>query len=230
MTAAGNTGAGSVTISYTAPAIEPVIAATSGDGQSARVGRPFAEPLVATVTDRKDTRSVAGASVTFAVASGSATFSGSATVVTDGYGRATSPMLIAGAGPGPVVITASIGGQVATFSEAVIAAAPVAPAATVKGGGTLTAGGRTYSIAVDAKAAAAGQASGRFALLGGGSDTTARSINITSVRKTPGGSTVTGTAITASGKKVAFTVTAVDKAAGRDQVVIQVGSKTVTGT
>lgn len=44
------------------------------------------------------------------------------------------------------------------------------------------------------------------------------------------GSTVTGTAINSRGQTVPFTLTVVDRAGGRDQVTVQLGGRTVTGT
>jgi hypothetical protein len=110
-------------------------------------------------------------------------------------------------------------------------APPAATAVTVKGAGTLTAtDGQRYSISVNASSTAAGQASGKFAIAGGGADTTASSRSITSVQKTATGATVTGTATTSRGQTVAFTVTVVDKPGGRDQVTVRLGGRTVTGT
>jgi hypothetical protein len=228
----------SITISYAAPATAGAVTATSGDNQSAPAGQPFAQPLVATVTDpNAGDAPIAGAPVRFEVISGSASFAGNTTVTTDANGRATSPTLTAGATPGPVRIAATTTGAApdaplgTIFTATVTAAPPAAAAVTVKGGGTLTAtDGQRYSISVNAQATAAGQASGKFALAGGGADTTASSRTVTSVKKTSTGGTVTGTAVTSRGQTVPFTLTVVDKPGGRDQVTVQLGGKTVTGT
>ncbi|MBE7163230.1 MAG: hypothetical protein INR72_18485, partial [Williamsia herbipolensis] len=53
---------------------------------------------------------------------------------------------------------------------------------------------------------------------------------ITSVKKTASGGTVSGTATTARGQTVSFTLTVVDRAGGRDQITVQIGSRTVSGT
>jgi hypothetical protein len=227
-----SSAAPSITITYTAPVTAGAITATSGSGQSAQTGQAFAQPLVATVTDPADNSPVAGAPVTFTVTAGSASFGGgtTATVTTDANGRATSPTLTAGSTPGQVTVSATTPGATgaATFTETVTAA----PAAvTVKGAGTLTAtDGQRYSISVNAQATVAGQASGKFALAGGGADTTVSSRTVTSVKKTATGGTVTGTAVTSRGQTVPFTLTVVDKAGGRDQVTVQLGGRTVTGT
>lgn len=112
-----------------------------------------------------------------------------------------------------------------------VAAAPVATTVSVRGGGTLTAGdGQRYSVAVDARATAEGAASGRFALSGGGADTTAGSRTITSASRTATGGSVSGTAVTAAGKQVPFTLTVVDRVGSRDQVTVRIGGRTVSGT
>ncbi|WP_433801772.1 hypothetical protein [Actinomycetospora sp. CA-084318] len=41
---------------------------------------------------------------------------------------------------------------------------------------------------------------------------------------------MTGTAINSRGQTVSFTLTVVDRAGGRDQVTVQLGGRTVTGT
>ncbi len=108
---------------------------------------------------------------------------------------------------------------------------PAATAVAVRGAGTLTAtDGKRYSLSVDARATADGQASGRFALSGNGAETTASSRTVTAVQKTASGGTVTGTAVTAAGRQVPFTLTVVDRAGGRDQVTVQIGGRTVSGT
>ncbi|MEJ2868864.1 hypothetical protein WCD74_13915 [Actinomycetospora sp. OC33-EN08] len=103
-------------------------------------------------------------------------------------------------------------------------------AAAVRGGGTLTAGGQRYSIAVDARTTTAGTTSGRFALSGGGADTTAASRTLTSVARTSTGATVTGTAVAATGRPTSVTVTVVDKPGGRDQVTVRISGRTLAGT
>ena len=103
------------------------ISTTSGGGQSATVTHDFGSPLVATVDDAYG-NPVEGATVTFTVASGSASFSGGSTDTesTNVDGIATSATLTAGTVAGPVDLTASVGGVTnpASFAETVVAGAP----------------------------------------------------------------------------------------------------------
>lgn len=99
------------------------VSATGGSGQAGTAGQPFADPLVATVTDAYG-NPVAGQRVTFTVVSGSASFAGPATtstVVTNADGQATSSVLTAGRTSGPVRVTASAGSATtATYSLTVL--------------------------------------------------------------------------------------------------------------
>jgi hypothetical protein len=85
--------------------------ATNGGGQSAQILTPFANVLVATVTDVAG-NAVSGASVTFtAPATGAgATFGATASVTTDVNGLATSPAITAGATAGTYGVTATATG------------------------------------------------------------------------------------------------------------------------
>jgi len=85
----------------------------SGSGQQAPENTPFASPLIVAVSD--NTTPVANATVNFAVTSGSATLS-SATATTNAQGQA-QVTATAGATAGPVVITASITSNTATYSQ-----------------------------------------------------------------------------------------------------------------
>jgi hypothetical protein len=130
-----------VTFSLTVTRTAAAVSAVSGGGQSAPVGQPFAQPLVAGVTAR-DGGALAGAPVTFTVTSGSASFAGaaSATASTGTDGRATSPTLTAGNRTGTVTVTATTPGvaQGATFTLTVgaasadLSAALAGPAGTVR--------------------------------------------------------------------------------------------------
>jgi uncharacterized protein (TIGR03437 family) len=97
--------------------------AVSGGGQSAAVNTQFASPLIVQVTNNG--QPVSGATVTFAVASGSATV-GTPNSTTNAQGQAQTAVT-AGPNTGPVVITASLG----TFSQNFnLTVAPPGPALT----------------------------------------------------------------------------------------------------
>jgi uncharacterized protein (TIGR03437 family) len=93
----------SVTPSFTVGAIT----LTSGNNQTAVTGQQFAQPVTVKVTDATG-QPIAGATVTFSVTSGAATF-GSATAVTDATGTATTTVTAGAAGS--IAITATAGGQ-----------------------------------------------------------------------------------------------------------------------
>jgi hypothetical protein len=118
-TIAGADGAATGTAQLTVTAAAAAsITATSGGGQIAYLGSPFAQPLVATVLDAFG-NPVPGSVVTFTVpaaggGNGAATFPGALTTVsvtTGADGVATSPALVAGASAGAVVVSAAIGGS-----------------------------------------------------------------------------------------------------------------------
>ena len=120
-----------------APPPPPVvaIAATSGSGQSATVGAPFTNPLVATVTTGGSPTS--GVTVTFtAPASGaSGTFTGGTNTETDttnASGVATSTAFTANTTAGAYAVTASVAGAStpASFSLTNTAEAPASITAT----------------------------------------------------------------------------------------------------
>ncbi len=121
------------------PAVPATITATSGSGQSAFIGAPFAAPLVATVTDAGG-NPVGGVTVTFAApGSGfSGTFAGGAnTAVTNGSGVATSVVFTANnTVGGPYTVTASVTG-VATPAQFSLTNTqrPVATLTATSGGG-----------------------------------------------------------------------------------------------
>jgi adhesin/invasin len=106
-----------------------VITAYQGDGQQALTGLAFSGPLQALVQDSFG-NAVIGVSVTFtAPASGpSGTFSGTATVTTNGSGVAVSPALTANADAGPFQVLATVPGAAlpATFGLNNIANSPPA--------------------------------------------------------------------------------------------------------
>ncbi len=98
------------------------IAATSGSGQSAAVLSPFANPLVATVSDKYGNL-VSGASVTFtapAQTGASDTFhngTGTETDTTVANGTATSSTFTANANAGPYTVTATVAALSVNFTE-----------------------------------------------------------------------------------------------------------------
>jgi len=93
------------------PGAASTIAIAGGDGQSAPVGAAYAAPLKASVQDAFG-NPIPNVPVTFAAPSGGAsvTFGGPATVVTDGIGIATSPVMTANGTIGAVSVTASSAG------------------------------------------------------------------------------------------------------------------------
>ncbi|MFI7587705.1 fibronectin type III domain-containing protein [Spongisporangium articulatum] len=126
------------------------VSAAGGSGQAGTAGQPFADPLVATVTDAYG-NPVPGQSVTFKVVSGSAAFAGSAatsTAVTNAAGTATAAVLTAGRTSGPVRVTASTGSATsASYSLTVLSVTSaradlqvsVSAPSSVPRGGTFTA-------------------------------------------------------------------------------------------
>ena len=102
----------SVTFSATVNLVITTFQKLSGDGQDAAQGTAFAQPLVVQVNNAGVP--VSGATVNFAVASGSATLS-AASAVTNTQGQA-SVSVTAGQTIGPVAVTASIGSFTQTFN------------------------------------------------------------------------------------------------------------------
>ncbi|MEO6701696.1 MAG: putative Ig domain-containing protein, partial [Jatrophihabitantaceae bacterium] len=202
-----------VSVSIT-PAGAATITATSGMNQAGTAGQPFAQRLVATVLDSMG-NPVAGATVTFTVTSGSATFAGgtkAATAISDGSGQASAPVLTAGKTAGPVTVTATSGSaSPATFSETVLSVSSAradlvvslsAPASTPRSG--------TFTVTVKVKNNGPNSASTLLATLGLGSGLT--------VVSAPGGTTFGGTVIyTAAGLASNATLTyTVQVKAGRN--------------
>jgi protocatechuate 3,4-dioxygenase beta subunit len=99
------------------------VGASSGDGQSARVGEQFALPLAVNVSDSYGAP-VPDASVNFTVVptnGAQASFVGggsTASVQTNGSGTATSPLLVAGSSTGTFTVQASVSGvsKLVTFT------------------------------------------------------------------------------------------------------------------
>ncbi|GAA4979543.1 hypothetical protein WHI96_23685 [Pseudonocardia tropica] len=115
------------TVDFDDPVVPSALAATGGNGQSARVRTAFAQPLSATLTGAGNAP-VAGQDVTFTVTGGSAAFPGgaTATATTGADGVATGPALSAGDTAGPVTVTATAGTLSTTFALTVTPA-PVIP-------------------------------------------------------------------------------------------------------
>ena len=93
------------------PEVGRRLAVRAGNHQSGKPGRPFAAQLAVAVTDAGGDP-VPGVQVTFRVVSGSATFgrgARSATATTAPNGLAVSAVIVAGATPGSVQVTAGAG-------------------------------------------------------------------------------------------------------------------------
>ncbi|HYO80189.1 MAG TPA: Ig-like domain-containing protein [Bryobacteraceae bacterium] len=116
-------GNATATFNVTVNAVAGAIAATQGNNQpAALINTPFGQALQVRVTNAQG-QALPGASVTFAVTSGSATVN-PATVTTGADGTA-STNVTAGNTAGPVVITATSGTASATFNLTVRLAGPV---------------------------------------------------------------------------------------------------------
>ncbi|MGK5643033.1 hypothetical protein ACSNOK_32740, partial [Streptomyces sp. URMC 126] len=120
---------GQVVLQWKAPVDE--LRMVGGDGQHTDAGRAF--PARLQVRALRGGEPVPGAEVTFAVASGRASFGGAAqvTVVADGNGYAVAPVLTAGQPPGPVTVVATSGAARSEFS---LVATPPADYDVVPGG------------------------------------------------------------------------------------------------
>jgi hypothetical protein len=195
------------------PAIPATITATSGSGQSAFTGAPFAAPLVATVTDAGG-NPVGGVTVTFSAPGSGAggTFAGGVnTAVTNGSGVATSAVFTANSTVGgPYTVSASVSG-VATPAQFSLTNTqrPVATLTATSGGGqtvqistqfpqplVVTATDSNGQPVPNATVTFAGPASGASATFAGGN---------TAVTNASGVATLPVTANTKAG---AFTVSA----------------------
>ncbi|MGA7559612.1 MAG: hypothetical protein WCF61_14190 [Terriglobales bacterium] len=144
-TVSGVTASANFSLTNTAGA-PASITATSGGGQSATVGEPFTNPLVATVVDSYR-NPVSGAVVTFAApATGaSGTFAGAtntATATTSSSGVAASPAFTANTTAGPYTVMATVPNVAtgASFSLTNTAGAPASITATSGGGQSATVG------------------------------------------------------------------------------------------
>jgi hypothetical protein len=100
------------------PVVPKDLVIESGNNQSAVALAPFAQPLEVKLTGRDVPAPAAGATVTYAVTGGSASFptGPTATATTGADGIATSPTLTAGLVPGPVTVTATSGALSRTFT------------------------------------------------------------------------------------------------------------------
>jgi uncharacterized protein (TIGR03437 family) len=120
------------------------ITKVSGDNQSAVTGQPFAQPLQVRLVDAAGA-GAAGASVSFAVTSGSATLS-QQTVTADAQGNA-SVQVTAGSSVGPVIVSVTAGSLSASFNLTVRTPGPVFTAADVLNGASFQPGISPGSIA-----------------------------------------------------------------------------------
>jgi hypothetical protein len=120
-------------LTNTTAGVANAVKISSGNDQSAKVGAPFALPLVVDVADAYGDP-VPDETVAFTVVTtngAGATFVGggsSATAQTDESGVATSPLLMAGSTVGPYTVTVSVSGlnSSATFSLKNLASGPYA--------------------------------------------------------------------------------------------------------
>ena len=200
------TTSASITVTAGSPA---TVVITGGNTQSAAASATFASPLAVSVSDAYG-NPIPNARVTFAVASGSATLTGTNPATTTAAGTA-SVGLKAGTTAGPVTVTATVGsGTTAvatTFMETVTASgtAKADLAVAISGATTVTAGQPvTVTVTVTNKGPSA--ASNILA----GLYVPTRAGKITAV--STGGRTANGLALftttsLASGAKVTYTVT-----------------------
>ena len=114
MVALANNSSVSVVFTINVNTVITALQDISGDGQVAKIGTAFAEPLIVQVNDNNNF--VPNATVSFAVTSGSATISATS-VGTNAAGQAQITAT-AGATPGPVVITASVAYAGKSFTQA----------------------------------------------------------------------------------------------------------------
>ncbi len=122
-----STGLPSVNFTLTNTVVVAGIALQSGTGQTAVAGAAFAQPLVFQVKDNTG-KPLSGISVTFAVATGSATLN-PATATSDAQGLA-STTVTAGSVPGAVSVTASAAGFTASANLTVQAPGPTITSAS----------------------------------------------------------------------------------------------------
>ena len=129
-TLAGATGSPVQFTATAAPRAAAFLTLASGDAQSAVIGSPFANPLKVKAADQFG-NGVSGETVTWAVATGSATVApGSSSTDASGIAQAS---LTAGASAGPATVTATSGilsGSPVTFN-ATVATAPTTASVTV---------------------------------------------------------------------------------------------------
>ena len=140
-------GGGGVDFTETVVAGAPAaITQVSGSGQQAQPRTAFGTPLAVNVVDAYG-NPVDGATVTFHVASGSASFPGSSatvTAATGADGTATAPILTAGTTAGPVTTTATVGSLSTTFTDVVVVHGPAAQTTAVSGGGQTALYGQAF--------------------------------------------------------------------------------------
>ena len=128
--ATGLTGVQSTAIAFT-NSDPATIAVVAGDGQKDTVGKQLAQPLQVKITDAQSV-AVPNATIDWAITSGSASFSGTAssattTTTTAADGSASTPLWL-GNSAGEVVVTATVRGfpLVATFKDTAVAGGPQA--------------------------------------------------------------------------------------------------------
>ena len=125
--AGSGASAPTVTFSETVNVLVGSMSLVAGNNQTVTNGQAFPQALQVQVNDLNNSP-VAGQTVTFAVASGSATLSATS-ATTDASGKA-SVTATAGNTPGSVVINASAGNQAVTFNLTVRQAGPSVTAAS----------------------------------------------------------------------------------------------------
>jgi uncharacterized protein (TIGR03437 family) len=138
-----NNSAVQATFSVNVNVIVTAFAIVSGNNQSVATGKAFADPLIVQVNDQS--LPVAGVTVNFAVASGSAALS-AVSATTNAQGQA-QVNITAGATAGPITVVATIGSgssaKTQTFSLTALPPGPIITAAGV----TNTAGFQSQFIA-----------------------------------------------------------------------------------
>lgn len=144
--ACGGDSAGPTAVNSVTPAS---VTSLSGNGQSAIVGSSLAQSLVVQVSNSSGS-AIAGATVSFAVISGSATLS-QATAQTDNSGIASTQVTI-GSAAGPVVVAATVQGTTLTTQFSVTALASTGGAncstpVSLAIGGAITLSGASVCVA-----------------------------------------------------------------------------------
>ncbi len=133
------------TFNLTVAANVGAVAVSGGNGQTAVTGQPFGQALSVLVTDTNG-QPLSNTTVTFAVTGGSAAL-GATIAVTNAAGVATTTVTAGTGTPGPITITATVGGQSAQFSLTSRAPGPAVDFTSFRNGASGAAGLSPCSIA-----------------------------------------------------------------------------------